>query len=387
MTGRPIGARGWRLALFLPLLLCQTLWAQIPEPQELTDQAIMAALDLYNRPGTVRMSGDSRIAAGSEIVGDLSVLEGVLIIEGAVRGDVLVLNGDLELGPSARIEGSATVIGGSFKAAEGAAVTRGIALYRGSFPYRVENDVLVRVARAEGSRVAELAAGRDFEFGRTDVIVTAGRGYNRVEGLPIYFGPRLTLGHSNPTVLEGLLTYRTSTGLDVDDDQLGYSVRVEQYLGGWRAVRVGARAFSEITPIELGGLSDRENSLAAFVLHRDYRDHYERDGWAAYVSVAPLNRAWSAGVEYAEQREGSLRARRPWSLLDNSKTWRPQPLAATGAVRSITVRGAYDSRNRDNDPSNGWWLSAALERALGGSLRTVTDSATTPAPRRFTDAT
>jgi hypothetical protein len=346
--------------------------------QELTDEAIELALELYNRGGTIRMSGDSRIARGTEISGDLAVLEGVLEVDGRIRGNVLLLNGQLRLGPEGRIEGAAIVIGGSVRG-NLEQIAGGLTLYRGTFSYALHDDVLVRAPRR---RMSELAAGRDFDFGRFDLIVTSRRGYNRVEGLPVFLGPRVTLGHSNPTLVEGLLTYRTALGFERGD--LGYSVRVEQFLGGLRAARIGARAYSEIAPIEAGGVTDRESSLAAFLLHRDYRDHYERTGWSAYLRVEPANHPWRASLTFADERHAPVTARRPWSLLESSQQWRPEPLAATGRLQSISLDPEYDTRNQPNDPAYGWLLRADLEHTLDGSLRTVLDETEEPAPHRFT---
>lgn len=369
-----------RRLLCLALTACSVLPARAQTPPlELTDDVIQTALDLYNRPGTIRMSGDSRIAEGTEIVGDVAVLEGVLEIDGTVRGSLLLINAQLRLGPNARLEGAALVIGGSVTPADAAQVAGGVTVYRGTFSYALQDGVLVRAARRS---LNELAAGREFDFGRTDVVLTSRRGYNRVEGLPVFAGPRVTLGHSNPTMVEALLIYRTALGFERGD--VGYSVRGEQYLGGLRAARIGVRAFSEVAPIETGGVSDRENSLAAFVLHRDYRDHYERTGWAAYLRLAPLNGPWSASIEYADEHHNPIRARRPWSILENSQEWRLEPLAAEGHLRSITVEGAFDSRNQPADPAHGWLLRAELEQALGGSLRTEFGSILESAPRRFT---
>ena len=375
-----------RRALLLGLLLAwvQPLHAQLPQAQELTEAAIDSALALYNRTGTVHMSGDSRIAPGSEIVGDLAATEGTLQLDGTVRGNLLLINGNLHLGNGARIEGAVTVIGGTIDGFERAVITGGVQLYRGSFMYRIENGVMVHTERKPEN---EIAAGRDFKFGRTDLIVNARRGYNRVEGMPIYAGPRVTIGRLNPTILEGLLAYRTASGLRLDDDQLGYSIRAEQSFGGRRALRLGGRFFSEVQQIELGGLSDRETSLSAFVLHADYRDHFERVGWMAYARLAPQHSLWGITVEFANEADAPLRARHPWSLIDNAEPWRLQPLAASGELQTVTLRADYDSRNSEDDPANGWWLSGEIEKAVGGQLRYERGLIDELATSRFSDAT
>jgi hypothetical protein len=371
------------LTSFLPLFLPAFLCAQSP-PRELSDSVIREALDLYNRPGTMRLNGDSRVSAASEIIGDLALLDGLLEIAGRVRGNLLVLHGDLRLLAGAQIEGAVVVIGGTVTGVDSARVGQGVRIYRGGFAYQLQDGLLVRVERRAQP---ELAAGREFDFGRTDLVVSARRGYNRVEGLPIVAGPRITLGRSNPTMVEALGIYRTGTGARLAAHDLGYALRAEQYVGGRHELRVGARVFSEITPIELGGLSDRENSLSSFILHRDYRDHFERRGWALYVGFDPSTEPWSVALVYSDERHASVTAREPFSLLDSNRVWRRQPLVAEGYLRSLSTDATYDSRNSTSDPSHGWWLRASLERGLGGSLRVYLDSVALPADRRFWNGT
>lgn len=356
------------------------LWPSAASAQaaaRLSTSAIDSIVAFYNRDGTMRLLGDTRIEAGQRS-GDLAVLEGRLVLAGLVQGSVLVLNGDLEILPAARVEGRAIVMGGSVTGAT-QNVAGGVTTYS-SFGYQLSNGRLSYLPRR---RPAELAAGRTFDFGRTDIIVTARPGYNRVEGLPILFGPRFTLGHSNPTIVESLITYRTAAGLEVGTEDLGYALRLEQFLGGTKSLRAGIRAYSEIATIEDAGISDRESSLAAFVLHRDYRDHFEREGGAAYLRFEPPGSALDLRLEYATERHNTVRARRPFSLTDNSKPWRVQPLAAQGNLRRLTASLIFDTRNEPLDPSHGWWITSDVERGLSGTLRERFDGRDTLAANSF----
>lgn len=361
----------------LSLLLLRVVPAGAQE--RLTDVVIEAAIELHNRPATIRFIGDSRITDANQVAGDLATLEGRLVIEGRVTGDVLVLNGDLELRAGSVIGGRALVIGGTF-IGDRNAVAGGVQSFQRTFAYELRDGMLERVRR----RTSELAAGRSFDFGRFDIVANARPGYNRVEGLPMLIGPRLTLGHSNPTILEALVTYRTAAGFELESGDVGHSLRIEQFVGGKRAIRFGARAYSEIATIEDAGINDREASLAAFVFHRDYRDHYERQGLAGYVRVDPPLQDFNVRVEYADERHYRVRARRPLSIFDNDEPWRAEPLAATGSLRRINGAIEYDTRNMANDPAHGWWLRAELERGLGGSLRDRYEGFDQPAPREFT---
>lgn len=365
------------MAIVATALVVTPVVAQSPR-SVLTDSVIAVAVDLYNRPATIRIAGNSDVTAGSELVGDVAVVNGVFEVAGRVRGSVLVINGRLELRAGASIERDVLVIGGTITGEPVAAIGGTTASYRETFSFHLQDDHLVRIMQ----RPREFIAGRSFDFGRTDIVIASRRGYNRVEGLPINIGPRLTLGHSNPTILEGLLTFRTSdVGFDADD--IGYSLRADQYVGGLQAARIGVRAYSEIVPIENAGISDYENSLAAFVFHHDYRDHYEREGWSTYLIVAPPGRQASASIAYTEEWNRPVAPRDPFSIFDNHARWRPEPLAATGRLRAVSAGFSYDTRNVPDDPSDGWWVRLEGERGLGGTLH-YTDPVDLPAPGTFT---
>jgi hypothetical protein len=339
---------------------------------QLPDSVAHRVVAFFNATSTIRLAGESRLPAGATVAGDLAVLGGPLILGGQVDGDVVVINGDLRLESGARITGRATVVGGSVSGEPQATVTRGLDVHPEPLRFRQDASGLVYAPPAP----SELSAGREFGFGRTDLRVAARRDYNRVEGLPISLGPRLRFGRSNPTVVDGQVIYRTAAGLGLDTDRLGYGLRVEQYLGGGGSARFGLRVFSDIEPIERRGISDLENSLSTFVLHRDLRDSYQREGWAAWLRYARAG--WPADVtlEYRDERHGSVTPASPWSLFDNEEPWRPEPLIAEGTLRSLAARFVYDTRNEAADPAAGWHITAEVEQGLGGVLRR-------PAAREF----
>ncbi|HEX7050347.1 MAG TPA: hypothetical protein VF188_09115 [Longimicrobiales bacterium] len=325
---------------------------------------IARLLEFYNRAATIRMTGPARIAAGTEIVGDVGVVNGPFVIEGRIRGRVVVLNGDVRFAPGARIIGDLTVAGGAILGLDSATVTGTVLRYRKPVQYREDDGRLVAVVPEEAPVIA---AGHDFPFGRTDLLLATWRGYNRVEGLPVAIGPRFQTRSRNPTRASALLIYRTESGFEPDADELGYVLRLEQFLGGRRIVRLGATLHSEIVPIEAWGLSDRENSLSTFLFHRDYRDHYEREGWSAYLRIAPPGQPHELTIEYRDERHRSVRANAPPAILGDDD-WRRQPLVAEGTLRTLALRLGYDTRNAGGHPTAGWYIRAEVERGLGGSL-------------------
>ncbi|NIP82620.1 MAG: BamA/TamA family outer membrane protein, partial [Gemmatimonadetes bacterium] len=146
-------------------------------------------------------------------------------------------------------------------------------------------------------------------------------------------------------------------------------LELQQYVGGHRSVLLGAGIHRVIDPIEANGISDTENSLSTFILHRDYRDHYTRHGWSAFLRYYGRTRPLEAAIEYQDERHGSSAPRTPWSLLDNDEAWRLQPRIAEGDLRSIRGSLRWDTRNDRVDPAAGWLVEAEVEQGLEGDLR------------------
>ncbi len=334
-----------------------------PQP-ELPRDVAEGLVAFYNASTTTRVEGDARVARGAELGGDLAVLGGNLELSGHVLGSVAVLNGSLRMRPGSEVDGSVTVVGGTLAGLDSARVGGPVATFAVPLRYRREEGRLVYMPpRAE----QELAAGREFAFGRTDFVLAVHRGYNRVEGLPVELGPRLRLGHANPTVLSGRAIWRTEGGPTLDPSRMGYTVRVDQAMGANDFARAWVRARSDIVPIEDRGLTNRENSLATFIFHRDYRDEYRREGWSAGLDFSPPGWASTFSLEYRDERDSRVTPTDVLSFFDNDEPWRPEPIVAEGRLRSAVAHYALDTRNEPESPSSGWWVSAEVERGLGGS--------------------
>lgn len=360
----------WALLLCLPAL---PVAAQ--ENRPLTDDAAASIVAFYNQPGTIRLSGETRVPAGTELTGDVASLGGPLVVAGTIRGDAVVINGDLVLVDGGRITGRVVVVGGRvdgpLDVADGPVV-----VHQASLGFRREGGRIVVVGPVEASG---LSAGWTTPFGRADLTLAVDGAYNRVEGLPVAFGPRLELGGSNPTLIDARLIYRTHSGLRIHPQEFGHDVRIEQSLGGHGAFRVGLGHHATIDPIELNGLSNTENSLSTFILHRDYRDHYERNGWRTYLLYEDRTRPVRAGLEYRDESHSSVEPHTPWSLLDNDEEWRAQPQVAEGSLQTLRGWARWDTRNDPIDPATGWLTRLEVEQGLEGDLTVREDPADPPA--------
>jgi hypothetical protein len=339
---------------------------QAVEPT-LPDSVAERLVTFYNDDSTTRLTGDARIGASTTLAGGLAVLGGTLTLEGVIDGDVVVINGDLVLrGPVARVNGAVIVAGGEVRVEPTgltAPVTAGVRVYREPLRYRQEAGRIVRIT-ALGE--AGLAAGRDFGFGRTDLLIAAHGAYNRVEGLPVAIGPRIRIGDTHPVTARAVLIARSAVAAELDLGRFGYDIRAEQLVAPALGLSIGARLYSEVAAIEDWGLSDRETALATFLLHQDFRDHYERDGWAAYARLDVPGTRYRVGLTYRDENHTATAPADPFTLLHRSRAWRLQPYVAEGVLQSITFDGVYDTRNEERDPSAGWLIGAAIEQGLGG---------------------
>ncbi len=348
----------------MALMCVRAAAAQEPDPlSPLPDSVAERAVALYNEAETIRLAGDATLAAGGSITGNVGVLGGPVVLAGRIDGSLVVINGDLTLGAGAQVTGNVIALGGTLTLAPEARVGGRLVHYREALRYTRSGDI---IEREPPDAAAEFVAGREFDFGRTDLVVAVRGGYNRTEGLPVSAGPRVRLGHSNPTVLEALAIYRTVGGLDPDENDIGWALKAEQHFGGRGTIRAGLSWYSEFAAVEDWGLTDRENSLATVLLHIDHRDHYEREGWSAYVTGRP----WSSArmtVGYRNELHRSAPVEDPPAVFGEGP-WRPQPLIDEGRLHSAFAAGVYDTRNESRDPSAGWLIRGELEVGLGGSL-------------------
>lgn len=363
--------------------------ARAQDPGALPADLAHRANEILNDTQTRRYEGNAEIESGDVVEGDVAVLDGSLRLDGRVDGDVVVVNGALTLGAQARVGGDVIVVGGDIAGQDAAQVAGEMIVFEepvahcrrgravdlsGDCSRLAATDAAqpgapVEIGLAAGAEGDEdWAVEEDMDRGRAQFVLAAGRSYNRVEGLPIRFGPAVETGGRNPLRVRALAVFRTEDGGEPGADRWGYDARIEQFLGGGRAFRVGGRAFSVVDPIEGWHLTDLENSLSTFFLHQDFRDHYQRRGWTAFATLSP--RAWpvSTTLEYREERHTSVAPGSPWSLFDNSEPWRPQPLAGEGRLRALAGIVQVDSRSESHDPASGWYVRGEVEKALHSTL-------------------
>lgn len=376
----PVGGLLLMLAL-PPLLRAQDSVIVIDPDRPLGDSAVVRAgpppdvvaelLAFYNDSATTRMQGEVSLPAGSAFAGRLALFRGSLRLAGRVRGDVVVINATLFLLPGADVEGDVLVVGGRLiRSPDTRHVGRERVVWDAAPVLRsAEGTLVLRERRRPLSDLAE--ARTSFQTGRirTTLLLATGGTYNRVEGLPIIFGPTFELRPSRRSVarvdLRGVL--RTAGEGSRLSSDFGYGARAELRfpVGG-----IAGRVYSEVASFEDQPLSPAENGWSAFLLQRDYRDYLERRGGGGAGWVNPT-RSLRLELSLRRDHERSVRATDPWSLLRNSDRWRRNPLSDDGHYFTTGVQLDLDTRNDRDRPSTGWLLRARYEHATSDDVAPV----------------
>ena len=339
----------------------------IPDERSLPREIAREVTELFNAPGTLRASGSLNIATDREIEGDVAVLNGPLTVSGRIRGRVVAINADIILKPSARIDGDILVVGGTIEGKEDARLDGDLRVYKQVLYYRHEGERIV-VERGRDPDEEERAwhrwrRRRDRSW--SDLTLVSARTYNRVEGLPILFGPQFRSDGDwirlNADVL-GIA--RTADRLRWDGDNIGHSAKLELKFGRPHGIAVGGKLFDVVDAVETWQLRDDEVGLASFFLHRDYRDYFDRHGGTGYAAIFITDNI-DLTAALSDQTWRSRDARDPYTLFRNAELWRVNPEMDAGRLHIANATLRIDTRNDDNDPWSGWYIVADAERGTG----------------------
>ncbi len=321
-------------------------------------------INFFNDPSTIHFTARTRIPSTRVVQGDVAALGGPFTIAGEVDGDLVVVNGDLIFEAGGVVTGDVLVVGGRIFGEDLATIGGNLRIFEEPLRYVQRGDQIASAGRREDRE----GIGSEFPWGNARLIVKSGQNYNRTEGLPVMFGPSFRTAGANPLRLDVFGIWRTEMGFDLDEDDFGYAIRAEQALGGRKNIAIGGTFFSTVDPIEDWGITNLEASLTTFILHKDYRDYYERSGWSAYAQFRLPYTPLQFKAEYFQEDHDFMPVVNPWSVTKNGESWREQPLVAEGSARFVEGSITVDTRNDQSDPSDGWLLQASARRGFGGEL-------------------
>ncbi len=330
----------------------------VPDDIEAEVRAILGG------PATRQARGMLVVGALDTIATDVAILDGSLVVEGLMLGRVVALGADVLIRDRGRIEGSVTVIGGGLTTQDDGEVDGTVRVY--PQPVRIEQDGDRVVVRDESpDEVWYRHWIRPAPTTGSDLRLVTTRTYNRVEGLPLMLGPRVRLAFPwGRVTLDAMGVLRSADRFELQPENIGHQLRAEVEIGGPYSVRLGGQLEDLVKPAEGWHISDTEVGLASFILHRDYRDYYNRR--AAAVSVgARAGKSISAQLEWSDEKWGSVDQRDPWSLLRDNQHWRFNPQMDDGRFHVVRAEVTYDTRNDQRDPWSGWFVSADYEYGTG----------------------
>lgn len=318
------------------------------------------------RTRVVGPEADFTLPRDSTVDGGLLVLGSDVRLSGTVRGNVVVVDGDLYLRPGGAIEGSVSVIGGCVYASMLARVTGERSCVR---------DATYAITPAEGGYALDWIPLTVTESSVVSFPLMYGfrlPEYTRVDGLVLPWGPRFTFD-SGRVEVDPTATYHSDLGA------VDAGLRVRSRLGGrgWMEAQ-GARAtLSNDRWIR----SDPINAIGTFVAGRDTRNYWRADRLTLQLGITPRRDRpesflWIGG---RTERDWSVAAGGPWSISGRTDTLegilRPNPRVARGRISSALAGGALEGESTGPTPI-AYALSAVVEQALDA-----------PGDARFTQVT
>lgn len=337
-----------RLGLLVVLILCSRLPAQEqPEPNEPVPTETQSA-------GETKIFTDLFIPEGEVRSGAFRVIGGDLTVAGTVTGRITVLGGDVKLLPTARVEGNIYAIGGRIIRSPDAQVTgKVLEVNRGTVSLsRKQADEIFdynghdveRLERLEveinddwGLHEADYHDWRwDRRRGRQPILTDFGVfkdvtfRYNRAEGAALYipFSP-------DTDDIPGFMIHGYGgIALGPNPNRLYGRLGIGQYF--WRE-RIGILVEGHKEPRHDDGwrVTPWENTLGAFLIHEDWYDWYETEGYGGSLVVAgPYTARFRARYLYEDHR--TMDHISQWSLFGGDKRFRPGYVIAPGREVNIT---------------------------------------------------
>ena len=330
-------------------------------------------LRVFNAPGTLTFAGPVRIPPARGVDGDVAVVGGPVVIAGRISGDLVVINGDLTFERGAVVGGDVLVVGGTVGGTAEAEIAGEVRSFADPLRYRREADTLAYAPRRPlpwRRRVEHTG-----DESRTRFLLGLGGTYNRVEGIPVVFGPMadLRLDDGLRLLADARAIVRSAHNFSLTAGELGYRLRGELRFGS-RATNlgVGARSYDIVSSVEPWPLKDFEAGWASVLLREDYRDWYRRRGWAAFVALRPSRQA-TFTMEGRDERHLSQQNQDPFSLFNADTDWRDNPPITDGRYRTLSAQLRFDTRNSRSNPTSGILLAVEAEATRGTEITGMVD--------------
>ncbi|HEY6953245.1 MAG TPA: BamA/TamA family outer membrane protein [Bacteroidota bacterium] len=322
-------------------------------------------LDLEDERKTRTFEGDKTIPEHRTVRSNVVVKGGDLTVYGKIDGDVLVVGGSLYVKDGGRITGNARVINGDIVREDGG-IIEGYADKTSSrtVGYRENRH---RFTHPSNSFTAPWIS----ENANLDNFIVR---YNRVEGL------FLGLGSEKKFNWDGRRSFNSY-------GSVGWGIRSHTWRGNLGIVRqfslkttegdelleLGVEGYSLTDSKDQWLIDVHENSAAALLIHEDFRDYYERNGFSAHVAYYGQNDDVKTELKlaYLADKYASLGNNTEWAMFGGEKLFRPNPAINDGSMRSILAYAGFSTENKTSRGPGGWSVFGSFEygpRSLGGKF-------------------
>lgn len=315
-------------------------------------------VEALKHPYTIAPQGPGQyvVPRSTEVPTSLVVLGRDVVIEGGVRGDVIVIGADLYMHPGGAIEGRALSFGGGVYESSLAAIVGGT---------RVFQDFTYDIAAVDGGyslRYRSLELPPETGWSLPGVYGVASPEYDRSSGLSIGLSPRYTF-RAMPLVLQPKVTYRSQLG------QVDPSLAFEYNFS--RRARLTGRVERATLSNDRWIRTDMLNSVDFLWNGNDTRNYYR-----ATYGEARLAKTWEflrgdftpyvgARAEDAKTvRPGVDATGGPWTFLsrddeEREDRLRLNPAIDEGKIYSGLLGGTFSWTN------NGFVLRARVNTEVG----------------------
>lgn len=319
-----------------------------------TRQIVVRGLDA---PEASLATGSTVVPEGESRSGSIVQLGGAILLAGRVEGDVLAVDSEVTLKPSAEIGGRLTVLAGRFYGTTMADLGEETA-------WLPEERILVR-ADPDTVHVRYVPPERPFPFGLRGIFGLVLHEYNGVDGLAFGVEAGLRdLEGQPPTELKGGPVLRTERMEDV-----GWRVAGFREFPRLNGLRLGGGAYSITDTAQRWHRPDFENSIAALFFANDDRAYHERTGYEAWLERGWVLTPVTLRVAWRDSEFDPLESETPPVLLGDDEDWPVNAPVERGRGRALGLRATFDRPIDEGRGAAGLYLHGRYDHwGFGGDF-------------------
>jgi hypothetical protein len=303
--------------------------------------------------GITRYIGNSIIESGDKIYSNANAINGDFIVEGEIKGSLTVINGSLILHNGSKVDGKIILINSDMYA-ESSAKYSDIGcgeIERYDEPYN---------EYSEDRQYSYNFSPPPFKIPGTDITNNGEVRYNRVEGL--YLGMNVPKKY----YWSGKKTYSIYGfgGYGFANHSWGGGINFDTWVGNEFRTEFGIDVHNFIDSKDNWLISPEENSIAAFLIHEDFKDYYRKKGFSIHLAQY-LDKNLRLRVDYVSNDYNSVERNTNWSLFRKDIMFRENPMIDSGRIKSVVFSVDHITvYGKDYNPE-GWNISSQYEVAKG----------------------